>query len=426
MRPVGAVGTAVGTVIENTATVDYVLGGTPQSTVSNTTTFLVAERIDVVVTPQSGQVVVLVNDDTARALLFTITNTGNGSETFLLAMNSIVTGDDFDPLPASPDGIFFDTDGSGAPWSRGQINTFLTNETSEYGPRLFANVGLIQGFQINEQWTADFGLDHTRTLADPGVRVFDTDRELSSGSFNDDFVAAYVGTMYSAERWSANSRIELRDSDTEERITLLMGWYREATIGHGMSAGFTMFRTNNTLGGELAQANLRFGWAYRPADSQWSFLNRVDLVSDRLVAAGDEQMTWRVINNLNVNRRFSAATQLSLQYAFKYVRSEFDGDGYTGYTDLIGIDLHHGFRDRWNVGINTSVYHSYRSKVLDYGIGLELGYNIGENIWLTLGYNFECFDDKDFALARYTAAGAFFRFAIKADQQLLKRVAGRR
>ena len=312
------------------------------------------------------------------------------------------------------------------PWSRGQINTFLSNETTEYGPRLFANVGLIQGFRINEQWTADFGLDHTRTLADPGVRVFDADRELSSGSFNDDFVAAYVGTMYTSERWSANSRIELRDSDTEERVTLLMGWYREAKIGHGMSAGFTMFRTDNTLGGELAQANLRFGWAYRPADSQWSFLNRVDLVSDRLVAAGDEQMTWRVINNLNVHRRFSAATQLSLQYAFKYVRSEFDGDGYTGYTDLIGIDLHHGFRDRWNVGVNTSVYHSYRSKVLDYGVGLELGYNIGENIWLTLGYNFEGFDDKDFALARYTAAGAFFRFAIKADQQLLKRVAGRR
>lgn len=110
--PVGAVGTAVGTIIESTATVDYVLGGTPQTTVSNTTTFLVAERIDVVVTPQSGQVVVLVND-TARALLFTITNTGNGTETFLLAMNSIVTGDDFDPLPASPDVIFFDTDGSG-------------------------------------------------------------------------------------------------------------------------------------------------------------------------------------------------------------------------------------------------------------------------------------------------------------------------
>jgi opacity protein-like surface antigen len=140
----------------------------------------------------------------------------------------------------------------------------------------------------------------------------------------------------------------------------------------------------------------------------------------------DEQKSWRVINNFNANRRLSAATQLSLQYAFKYVRSEFDGDGYTGYTDLIGIDLRHGFRDRWDVGINTSVYHSYRSKTLDYGVGLDVGYNVGANMWLTLGYNFAGFDDKDFEQARYIAAGPFLRFTIKADQQLLKRIAGRR
>ncbi len=61
-----------------------------------------------------------------------------------------------------------------------------------------------------------------------------------------------------------------------------------------------------------------------------------------------------------------------------------------------------------------------------YGIGMDLGYNVHANIWLTLGYNFTGFIDKDFAQARYTASGPFFRFTIKADQQLLKRVAGRR
>ena len=34
------------------------------------------------------------------------------------------------------------------PWERSQINSFVTNETSEFGPRLFANVGLVQGFQM--------------------------------------------------------------------------------------------------------------------------------------------------------------------------------------------------------------------------------------------------------------------------------------
>jgi uncharacterized repeat protein (TIGR01451 family) len=107
-----AAGTAVGTIIENTATVDFVFVNSPETVVSNTITFLVAERIEVVVTPQSGQVVVLVND-IARSLLFAVTNTGNGTETFQLAINSIVAGDDFDPIPTLPDSIFFDTDGSG-------------------------------------------------------------------------------------------------------------------------------------------------------------------------------------------------------------------------------------------------------------------------------------------------------------------------
>ena len=106
-----AAGTPVGTIIENTATVDFDLAGTPITLQSNTTTITVVERIDVVVTIQSPQTLVAGND-TNRALLFTVTNIGNGSETFALAIESVLAGDDFDPTPAATP-IYFDTDGSG-------------------------------------------------------------------------------------------------------------------------------------------------------------------------------------------------------------------------------------------------------------------------------------------------------------------------
>jgi uncharacterized repeat protein (TIGR01451 family) len=106
-----AAGTAVGTVIENTAIVDFSLDGNPRSLTSNTTTVTVAERIDVVVTLQSPQVLVAAGD-TNRALLFTVTNTGNGSEAFALALDSNLAGDDFDPVPAATS-IYFDSDASG-------------------------------------------------------------------------------------------------------------------------------------------------------------------------------------------------------------------------------------------------------------------------------------------------------------------------
>ena len=312
------------------------------------------------------------------------------------------------------------------PWSRARMNSFVTNEATEFGPRLFANVGLVQGFELNDHWAFDIGVDHAETIVDPGERQFDPDTALTAGSNTDDFTAAFAGALYTSELWSANTRIETRSSDAEDRTTLLLGWYRQPTVGHGLSAGLTLFTADNALGNELAQANLKFGWAYRLADRKWAFLDRIDLVYDRAALTGTEQKSWRLINNFSANRRFGAETQLSLQYAFKYVRSEFDGDGYTGYTDLIGVDLRHGLSKRWDVGVNASVLHSYQSKVMDYGIGADIGFNIGRNMWLTAGYNFEGFDDEDFAQARYTSAGPFLRFSIKTDQHLLKSIAGQR
>lgn len=109
--PAWGAGTPAGTVIDNAATVNFDIAGTPVMLTSNTVSITVVERIDVVVTLQSAQVLVAASD-TDRSLLFTVTNTGNGSETFLLAIDSVLPGDDFDPVPAVPP-IYFDTDASG-------------------------------------------------------------------------------------------------------------------------------------------------------------------------------------------------------------------------------------------------------------------------------------------------------------------------
>jgi uncharacterized repeat protein (TIGR01451 family) len=107
-----AAGTLAGTSVSNQAQVSYVLGGVPGTGLSNATTFLVAEVIDLNVTLQSSTIAVT-SGDTNRTLLFTLTNTGNGTETFPLAIDNLVAGDDFDPLAAST-AIYFDVDADGA------------------------------------------------------------------------------------------------------------------------------------------------------------------------------------------------------------------------------------------------------------------------------------------------------------------------
>lgn len=106
-----AAGTPAGTVVNSAAQLSYEIGGNPVTITSNTASVIVAERIDVVVTLQSPQVLVA-GGDANRSLLLRVSNTGNGDEGFQLAINSNLTGDDFDPLPSTPS-IYFDTDSSG-------------------------------------------------------------------------------------------------------------------------------------------------------------------------------------------------------------------------------------------------------------------------------------------------------------------------
>ncbi len=107
-----AAGTAAGTSIQNTAQVSYQVGGSTVTTSSNTSTVTVVEILDVVVTIASPTVASSVGA-TQQELVFTVTNTGNGSERFeLIGLSAGVTGDDFDPTLASP-AIYFDTDDSG-------------------------------------------------------------------------------------------------------------------------------------------------------------------------------------------------------------------------------------------------------------------------------------------------------------------------
>jgi uncharacterized repeat protein (TIGR01451 family) len=310
------------------------------------------------------------------------------------------------------------------PWSRAQFNSSVTNQVTEFGPRLFANVGLTQGFQLGEHWAIDLGLDRVETMAEPGLRRLDDERELAFGSLSEDFTAAFFGAMYQSELWAANGRIEYRDAASEKRTALLVGWYREPQQGHGLSSGLAIYHSDNADGSRSMTADLRFGWAYRPGRSSWSMLNRTDLIYEDVSLLDDQRLSWRFINNFNANKRISERSQISLQYAFKYVRSEFAADAYTGYTDLVGADFRRSFGKRWDAGISTSVYHSYQSAVVDYGAGIDIGLNVRDNIWLTLGYNALGFHDEDFADARYTAHGPYLRISMKADQHTLKRIAG--
>ena len=109
--PAVAAGTPVGTIIDNQAEVAFDISGERLTLSSNLVRIVVDERIDVALTPLTNQVVVAPGE-VNQVLVFSLSNTGNGSEAFALNVDNTPSGDDFDPIEAQP-GIYFDSDGSG-------------------------------------------------------------------------------------------------------------------------------------------------------------------------------------------------------------------------------------------------------------------------------------------------------------------------
>ena len=103
--------TAAGTPIANTATASYdsLDGGPRRSVESNTVTIRVDELVDVVVASTGPSPVPTTNGATKQVSAFTVTNTGNGPESYRLTAIGTLPGDDFDPTDVA---IYID-DGDG-------------------------------------------------------------------------------------------------------------------------------------------------------------------------------------------------------------------------------------------------------------------------------------------------------------------------
>ena len=100
--------TAPGEAIENTASLDYTVDGSPFSTSSNTTSTTVQELVDVDVTWVDVASVPVASGATDQVLTFSVTNIGNGDEAFLLSVDNTLAGDNFDP---SLSAIYIESDG---------------------------------------------------------------------------------------------------------------------------------------------------------------------------------------------------------------------------------------------------------------------------------------------------------------------------
>ena len=312
------------------------------------------------------------------------------------------------------------------PWTGADMHSTLTQTQGENGSRLFATTGLLQQWQLNQHWMMDLGVDRVATIKGQGDTqdaadfLFNPALPATSGSFEQDFDAAFAGVSYRSEHWSASSRLEFHQGDQADKWNFLIGANRQLAAGRvvSLSSAYVMEqRADDAVNDAL---DLRLGLAWRAPESRWVFLNRADLQFSETHDALFSSTARKLVNNFNANYRHGHH-QLSLQLGVKYVVDQIDEVEYDTTTLLYGVQYRFDLSDRWDLGLAGSALHSTSSQSMQAALGASVGYSALNNVWVSVGYNWTGYRDDDFIAADYTAQGPYFKIRMKLDDDVAER-----
>ena len=124
--------------------------------------------------------------------------------------------------------------------------------------------------------------------------------------------------------------MELRLADSENKWSLMSGVVKEVDSSWAVSGRLQLFQTSDPSGPNTFKIDLRQGLVYRPPQTQWIALNRLDFIIDDLSGSGTSDYdSWRLVNNLMINYNPQKDLQVSLHYGAKYVQEKIDSSDYT-------------------------------------------------------------------------------------------------
>lgn len=310
------------------------------------------------------------------------------------------------------------------PWTGAEAFTSLSRQDSEESGATGASLGLRQRWTLSEVWSVDLGGEHSRLLSSsPGTQVTGSG-SYASGPESGAFSTGSLGATYNPGPWLWTARLEAREGDNDESRRLATSVQTRLGADTGLLASLNILSGEGVGNASQERIDLNLGLAHRPAASRWLILDKLELIRERSGSADLHRSSWRIVNNLNTHYRASDRWQLALQYGGKYRTDTIDEEVYRSYVDLTGVESRYDLTEKWDVGVQASVLHSWSANQYDYSAGVSVGHSFATNIWLSLGYNLVGFRDEDFSRDRHTSQGPYIKFRIKFDQQSVKEVLG--
>ena len=321
------------------------------------------------------------------------------------------------------------------PWDGAESASSLNVLQTPDGPAISTTSSMTQSIKLTPALTVNAGMDRTHTMRKPAAAQLNANVPAAQGVNAtagaasqsvlppvgiaappiEDYTAVFAGATWNQGPWGATARAEYRHGDTLDKINVAASVHRDIKSGQALAATALYTNTKGTVGSDSKALDLRLSYAFRPIDSLWIVLSRLDYIQEESNATGGSRSRRLVMNN-NVNYQFNRSTQIAFQYGAKYVFDHFDRTSASGFTDLYGVEVRHDLGNRFDIGVHASLLSSHQAHTHTESYGASVGFSPMTNFWLGVGYNFAGFRDRDFTSANATAKGWYLYLRLKADQ----------
>ena len=273
-----------------------------------------------------------------------------------------------------------------------------------------AAIGLRNGWQIT-----------------PGIRLNTNIERINtfSGEIDNSATALAGGLEYTgSELWKGSARLEYRSSASSDGYLGTMGvawkYNRSITL---LGRQIISYTENTGTGGTgtKVQERAQIGLAYRPVDSnRWNLLSKYEFVyesddTNPLLSSS------RIVHILSTSLNYQPTRALifSGRYAAKIASEDSGGISGSASAHLLNSRVTYDLTKKWDLALNAMSLFSGDLRSCQYGLGNEVGYLLTANLWLSAGYNYFGFYDKDLSGEDYTNPGFFMRMRFKFDDHLL-------
>lgn len=291
---------------------------------------------------------------------------------------------------------------------------------SEYRAGGTSPAGTVSG---ERQAEAALGLRNLWTLGD-GVRAntsFERVKVLSGAADNESIALTGAIEVSRHPRWTGNARLELRHGEDSDGLLSTLGLAYRIDESWTFLGKNTLAATKSNAAGTLRLTELlQSGVAYRALESIGvTGLAKYEYKLERDDGPAKLKRAVHALS-MNANWQLRRDTVVSARYAAKIALDRSSGLSTRTMSHLAAGRVTHEINEDWDIGATAQVLLDRDTRGRQYAAGLEAGYQLQRNMWVSAGYNFMGFAERDLAGADATARGAYVRVRMKFDENTLQ------